>query len=288
MTYAGLMARNTGNPNFNRIALFDREKFYLFLSRGGGFVSAIECHWTTPGSKQLMQSFFNVPSPLVKALKASCRALKLTPCLPEIGNPCILGAGGTGVVFRVEESEVDESTVERGRSRSQTAAMRHKALKVVVGDSGVLLHLHREWTTTKSAQTLTDRVVTVGAIHIGDGFGAYVMDEVGSPVETTSEEQQRALFLALYDLHIRGIVHGDPRVPNVISLAGEITWIDFTTASIALTTETAASLFGNDFRILFDSVFDEKPSARAIDAYLQCVGAKKGITAEEFVTIGVK
>ena len=215
-TYACLQARLVTNPAFHRIALFDREKFVLFLSKGGDFVSATECGWNTPGSKQLMQRFFDVPSPLVRALKASCEALSLTPCAPQVNSPCILGAGGSGVVFRVTPAIADVSST-RGSTRSGTAALRSKALKVVVGDSGVVLRLQREWETAKNARSLSDRVVTVGAIFPGDGFGAYVMDEVGTAVETSSVEQKRALFAGLHGIHIRGVVHGDARSERYIA-----------------------------------------------------------------------
>lgn len=283
-TYSGLQARLVTNPSFHRIALFDREKFVLFLSRGGDFVSATECRWDTHGSKQLMQEFFDVPSPLVKALKASCDALSVTPCDPQVNSPSILGAGGSGVVFRVTPAGVARTgTDTRGRTRSETVALQTKALKVVVGDSGAVLRLHREWETAKNARVLSDRVVTVGAIFSGDGFGAYVMDEVGTAVETSSVEQKQALFAGLHSLHVRGVVHGDARVQNAISLPDGIMWIDFANAFIS---SEVSVLVVNDFSVLFESVFDRKPSAAQVEAYKQCVGAKR-IDAEAWGAIGV-
>lgn len=280
--YAGLQARRVTNPAFHRIALFDREKFVLFLSKGGEFVSATECGWNTPGSKQLMQRFFDVPCPLVRALKASCEALSLTPCAPQVNSPCILGAGGSGVVFRVTPAIADVSGT-RGSTRSGAAALRCKALKVVVGDSGVVLRLHREWETAKSARSLSDRVVTVGDIFTGDGFGAYVMDELGTAVETFSVEQKRALFAGLHGIHIRGVIHGDARVQNAISLPDGIMWIDFGKAFIS--SEVSVRI-GNDFSALFESVFTLKPCSAQVEAYKQCVGAKC-ISAEAWGALGV-
>lgn len=283
-TYAGLQARRVTNPAFHRIALFDREKFFLYLSKGGEFVSATECGWSTPGSKQLMQEFFDVPSPLVKALKASCEALSVTPCAPQVNLPCILGAGGSGVVFRVIPAADADLTGTRGSTRSETAVMRSRALKVVVGDSGTVLRLHREWETTKNAKVFSNRVVTVGSIFTGDGFGAYVMDEVGTAVETSSVEQKRALFTGLHGLHIRGVVHGDARVQNAISLPdGIIMWIDFASAFIS---SEVSNLVGHDFRVLFESVFGNDPSDAQVDAYKQCVGAAQ-ILDESWVALGV-
>mmetsp|Transcript_17442 Transcript_17442/g.23918 ORF Transcript_17442/g.23918 Transcript_17442/m.23918 type:complete len:307 (+) Transcript_17442:312-1232(+) len=89
-TYASLLAANNSSA-FHRMILFDRKKFLLISSLYGIFASAVECNWTTLGSKELL-NFFHVSSPLVKAV---------SPCIPEINQPCILGAGTTGVVIRV-------------------------------------------------------------------------------------------------------------------------------------------------------------------------------------------
>ena len=230
-----------------------------------------------------MQRFFDVPSPLVRALKASCEALSLTPWTPQVNSPCILGAGGSGVVFRVTPAFAADVSGMRGSTRSGTAALQSKALKVVVGDSGVVLRLHREWETAKNARSLSDRVVTVGAIFTGSGFGAYVMNEVGTAVETSSVEQKRALFAGLHGIHIRGVVHGDARVQNAISLPDGIMWIDFANAFIS---SEVSVLVGNDFCALFESVFSLKPCAAQVEAYKQCVDAKC-ISAEAWGALGV-
>ena len=150
-----------------------------------------------------MLDFFDVPSPLVKALKASCEALSVTPCPPQVQSPCILGAGGSGVVFRVIPNLVDQTCM-LGSTRSETATLRNKALKVVVGDTASALALQKEWEISKQARRNSNRVVTMGGLFFGEGFGAYVMDEVGTSVEISSVEQKQALFAALYDLHICG------------------------------------------------------------------------------------
>ena len=116
-------------------------------------------------------------------------------------------------------------------------------------------------------------MVTVGKIFTGDGFGAYVMDEVGTAVETFSVEQKRALFAGLHGIHIRGVIHGDARVQNAISLP------DGTSSEVSV-------LIGNDFSVLFESVFTLKPSAAQVEAYKQCVGAKC-ISAEAWGALGV-
>jgi hypothetical protein len=280
-TYVCLQAREVTNAAFHRIALFDREKFVLLNSKGGDFVSATECGWSTPGSKHLMQEFFDVPSPLVMALKASCEELQVTPCAPQVNLPCILGAGGSGVVFRVTTVAVADLTGTCGSTRSQTAGLRNKALKVVVGDFEKVLRLYREWETIKKARNHSDRVVSVGAIYTGDGFAAYVINEVGTAVETSSVQQKKALFVALHGLHINGIVHGDARVQNAIMLPDGIMWIDLTNSFISVEVSFPV---GNDFSLLFESVFEQKPCDEQIEAYMQCVSTKQ-ILAELWVAL---
>jgi hypothetical protein len=262
-TYAGLQARFTNNPVFHRILLFDREKFIMFMSKGGDFVSGTECNWNKPGSTALMQIFFDVPSPLVKALAASCDALSVTPCTPQVHRPCILGAGGNGVVFRVNSTVCIEDC--HSIIASETSC---KALKVVVGNYTAVHRLHREWENMKRAKPFSDRVVSVGPIHIGDGFGAYLIDQVGCAVEIDTVEQKKTLFISLFDLHLCGVVHGDARLQNAILMPDGIMWIDFVDGLFSC---DKSVLFENDFLMLFESVFGVKPSILSIGIYTQCI-----------------
>ena len=196
-------------------------------SKGGVFISATKCDWIRPGSRELSQNFFDVPSPLVKALKASCEALSVTPCPQQENMPCILGAGAYDVVFRVTHNDANPTATCDG-SRSETAAQECMVLKVVVGDSNITVHLRFEWQKVRDAGLHSKRMVTVGAIHITDSFGANLMTEVGNAVETSTVEQRQALFAELHGLHILNIYHGDARYQNMIALLDGIKWIDLT------------------------------------------------------------
>ena len=268
-TYAGLQARKVNHPAFHRLALFNREKFVLYLSKGGDFCSSMECGWTTPGSAKLMRDFFNVPSALLEALRNSCEALKVVPCLPQINLPCILGAGGSGVVFRVTPlCQGDENTL--GRTRSETAAIQQQALKVVVGDTTAIM---KEWQAIKEAEARSDRIVSVSSSYCGDKFGAYLMNDVGVPVQTSSTLHKKMLFLSLHNLHKSGVVHGDARHQNAISVSGEIKWIDFAHALISTVTDVSA-LFAKDFSLLFASLYDGlKPESIPLEMYKECVNS---------------
>ena len=201
-------------------------------------------------------------------------------------SPCILGAGGNGVVFRVTANNniADGIGACGSSSCSEPAALGTKALKVVVGDSEAIFRLNKEWEAAKSARALCDSVVSVGAIYCGADFGAYTMDEVGSAVEISSVEQKQALFILLLELHIRGVIHGDARVQNIIVLpTGKLMWIDFANAFIY---SEFSAMVANDFRVLFESLFAQKPSQAQIEAYESCVAANQ-ISAEAWEALGV-
>ena len=282
-TYGAFQARLITNPAFHRLALFDRESFYLFTSKGDDFVSATKCSWVTPGSTQLLQNYFDVPSPLVKTVKACCGALSVTLCPSQENMPCILGAGGYGVIFRVTRND-DNPTTRRGKTRAATAVQECIALKVVVGDSNATYRLQLEWETVRNARHLSRRVVTVGEIHIGARFGAYLMTEVGTAVETSTVKQRQALFVELHGLHILGITHGDARYQSTIALPDGIKWIDFAPPFICLELSVRVS---NDFCMLYESLFyQKKPSPTQIKAYNRCV-QDKVITTLAWTAIAV-
>jgi hypothetical protein len=59
---------------------------------------------------------------------------------------------------------------------------------------------------------------------IGEEGSYYTMDEIG----TMENPSARKVFLLLFQLHDRGIIHGDPRIANVITLSDStLRWIDF-------------------------------------------------------------
>ena len=280
--YAGLQARKLNNFAFHRLALFNCQKFFLFISRGGDFVSATECSWCAPGSKRLLQEFFDFPSPLLKAMRDSCEGLKVVPCVPKQGTPCILGAGRYGVVFRV--TPVVDADLHSTSSESTVEVQQCTALKVVVGDCGDMVHLKWERDLTAAARAKSDRVVTVGPVYFGRHFGSYLIEEVGSPVRTATVEERHALFVSLYNLHILDVTHGDARVQNAIALSDGISWIDFTTRFFAVEVPVQV---GEDFALLFRTVYAKKPDETAVQAYRKIVAERDALTPEALAMLGV-
>ena len=90
----------------------------------------------------------------------------------------------------------------------------------------------------------------------------YMMSPVGST--TCSREMiskthlsLNQVLMSLYSLHshVPPIVHGDPRVPNLIVTENGLTWIDLMRAKICEWSTTSASLFAIDMNILVESLF---------------------------------
>ena len=263
-TYAAYMndlyKRSTGLYLEGRLALFNRKKFILFTSSNGVLDSAKECEWTTPGSVQYMTEFFAHQSDLNKALKECCSKLEVSLCTPLPNEPCFLGAGGNGFVFRVKSS--DNSV---------------KAMKLVLGKDK-LTPLAKEVNDVKEAKKrLPSHVITVGKAFIGEEFGAYLMEEVGEPLHHSKTDQIN-LFSSLYDLHINNIVHGDARMQNVIFVSDRIVWIDFACLLVMADIDSSECVHHcmMDFDSLYESAFKKRPSKSLLAEYSRRIKSRSG------------
>jgi hypothetical protein len=65
-----------------------------------------------------------------------------------------------------------------------------------------------------------------GSLRVFDNGGGYPMESVGEVFNVSSRAQRDAAFLAMAGLHRCGVVHGDPRVPNLLRVGGELHWVD--------------------------------------------------------------
>ena len=54
--------------------------------------------------------------------------------------------------------------------------------------------------------------------------GAYLLEGVGSPAKLS---QSKDIIKRLYDLHKLEVIHGDPRLPNILNFNSSLCWIDF-------------------------------------------------------------
>ena len=81
-----------------------------------------------------------------------------------------------------------------------------------------------------------------------------------------SQELKRDLAISLSRLHAHDVIHGDPRIDNVMMLNGTMKWIDFRVFDFV----TMKMSRRRDVEILVDSVDGVVSYARAeIDAYVK-------------------
>ncbi|KAL3665274.1 hypothetical protein V7S43_009902 [Phytophthora oleae] len=110
------------------------------------------------------------------------------------------------------------------------------ALKIVEQDSvGRLYDEEQALTNAQDSSLTVTPVEEVFKMAVDKPVGDYdsyvgaalLLCPVGDPLPrpTTLEEVQQ-LFKLLWQLHTKGWVHGDPRVPNVIVSEGKLLWID--------------------------------------------------------------
>ncbi|KAJ8521329.1 hypothetical protein ON010_g17837 [Phytophthora cinnamomi] len=172
--------------------LYDPQSFWLIKAVVSKVVTA---KWVDGGWKKLFQDFItHNMSSWVARLTGVCSSLGVT----VVDGDASLGRGAYGRVFKVigEGQEVF-------------------ALKIV--ESGNVGRLYQE----EKALTLAEHTgLTIGPVGKPSGIpgGApLLLFPVGKPMPQPTERQEvHKSFDLLWHLHENGLVHGDPRVPNVI------------------------------------------------------------------------
>lgn len=185
--------------------LFDRRSFWLITSHKAVIVKVQIGMWANNGSKSLFQNFItdNV-SPWAARLTLACSCLGVD----VVEGDAFLGRGAHGRVFKVTRQ--DGEVV---------------ALKIVEKCSVGRLHQEEKALTSAQHTGLTTRPVE-NLIETPES-AALLLSPVGKPLSRPSTRQEvRSLFGLLWQLHANGLVHGDPRVPNVILHGENLLWID--------------------------------------------------------------
>ena len=196
--------------------LFGPVSFQLYKSTNRHPVSLLKGDWATPGSAEVIHSFFSgvEEPPLLLLLRALSYALDVQPI--HVGGHCYLGSGASGHVFTVGDPD------------------RPRALKVVltndpwsVGAEFVQLE--------KAAMRGAPVVRPVPGSLRSDVFGergvvgsGYMMEAVGQPFVVNSSARCTAAFQSLAACHRLNVIHGDARLPNLLSVGQEKApaWID--------------------------------------------------------------
>ncbi|RHX96932.1 hypothetical protein DYB25_009262 [Aphanomyces astaci] len=188
--------------------LFGRESCWLIESHCGIIVKVVTVHWVEEGSKALIREFLaNLVSPWVARLTDACAALDVTV---EEGCGSYLGRGAHGRVFKVENRHRETFAMEVVEKRFSGHLYREQF---------ALEHMHVPGVTIDRVEACTE--FATGA--------AMLTTPVGSPhPRPNTRHDVHGLFCVLKELHDRSLVHGDPRVSNVIVVeeSGELRWID--------------------------------------------------------------
>jgi tRNA A-37 threonylcarbamoyl transferase component Bud32 len=164
----------------------------------------VKSTWVNNGSKALFRNFIITnKSPWITRLTDACNILSVD----VVEGDAFLGRGAYGRVFRVMR---DEKVL---------------ALKIVEECSIGRLYDEAEALNRAHLTGLTIRRVGE-CIEIPNG-AALLLSPVGRSLSRpTTVDEVANVFRLLQRLHENDLVHGDPRVPNIIVYEEELLWID--------------------------------------------------------------
>lgn len=101
--------------------------------------------------------------------------------------------------------------------------------------------------------------------------------------------EARVIFEKLFELHHAGIVHGDPRMQNIVRVpngpAGnfEYKWIDF---RVAMFDTFTPIMIGVDMYILISSIFFHNPSIYKVEEVISCrMRYQENVTMENMTSV---
>ncbi|RHY98202.1 hypothetical protein DYB37_004248 [Aphanomyces astaci] len=236
---------------FGSAVLFDLRSFWLITSFKTVILHVKKANWVDGGSKALFESFVSDQT-WMRRLTTVCLALGVD----VVESGAFLGRGAHGRVFKVER-KADKKVL---------------ALKLV--DSSSTSDLYREELALTNAE-LTGLTAHVehGLVNFPGG-AALLVTPVGAPLpRPTTLQEVVNLFDLLSQLHEKNVIHGDPRVPNVIVVKDndkdKLLWIDLVEAlevAPAFCTTDAAILTRSILRLPHRSLLEE-PLESLTDEY---------------------
>jgi len=200
-TYLALLLKsNHPNP---RGVLYNQTEFVYaeYSSEQGGLSAIARSEWSCRGCRGFLQLKFE-PPPVLSAL------LKCVPNNLKLGR--FLGKGRFGCVIEVSDEEENKSY----------------ALKFVTSNFDLF---EDEFGKLCRAHTAAPDVVIcpVRESHVRHGeelFAYYLMREIGNP--RVKDLFIRQTFQLLHSLHQLNIVHGDPRLENIVEVGDCLKWVD--------------------------------------------------------------
>jgi hypothetical protein len=233
-----------------KLILFDAKEFWMIEGKSTSITKITKCPWDRPGSWAAFRSFVQTPDPWMNSVDYLLQDLALQLKTVAMNESQILGAGAYGRAFWLEDGRV---------------------LKVAVGpDAGslegeynLLLRLQRNDKTRHFIIPIVEDTYRHYKID-GVSFTGYVLESKGEKITSscprlthhqvtdknlTPSAQMTRLVTFLHQLHQTGHVHGDPRIDNILSLNGELKFIDMMQTTLFSITAKV-----NDFTLLFNSL----------------------------------
>lgn len=264
------LGQNQKGPT--RGMLFSRREFWLYEQERGVPLSFTSGQWNEKGSIQAIRSFFDKTLGHFRHIDYLCDAMNVRVLDPKFDGyeSGFLGQGAFGRVIRVL-LKADGST--RARQRDVFA------MKLVQKTEDNFRELRREH--RRLQEHSTDCGCCLIASPTSDfaetsELCGFVMAPVGSATCTRQmvfEKKNPSLkevLMALNALHRHephSILHGDPRLPNLIITSKGLTWIDLRHGELSAGSNISAGEFALDMNILIVSLF---PSLKTrVDKYLR-------------------
>ncbi len=183
--------------------LFDLKSFWLIKSHKMVVTKVVKSLWVNKGSKVWFRDFITSnKSPWITRLTDACNLLGV-----DVVEDAFLGEGACGRVFKV------------------TRHGEFFALKIVDKHSARLLYVEKDALTKAQSSGLTI-IPKEECVYLPDG-AALLLSPVGEPLPQPKTRREVAnLFEMLWQLHAKDLIHGDPRVSNVIRSGEKLLWID--------------------------------------------------------------
>jgi hypothetical protein len=214
-----------------RCVLFSVHELWMINSIGNAIVKVVKCKWSDKGSKQRLLDFLQESDPWLQATRSLCVDMNVTiedyssrqeqekeqehEHEQEQKQSSFLGAGANGRVFKLRNND--------------------RVIKIVIGKKSN--EVEKEYTIMLKYQETNDLKnfvfpVVEGSFksgHIGRlAYAGYLLAKEGEKIQNfNSVKIKKSLASALYGLHSCNVIHGDPRIDNVLVLDGSLKWIDF-------------------------------------------------------------
>ena len=214
----------------------------------------VNMKWTDGGSADEFRKHFALDDPLSLAMSTILRDAGATIVESTGQAKCFLGAGSLGRVFRVNyKSQEMALKIVLGNAKVMALAEEH----AIISDMNQKQVLH----TVKAADK------TLFLTKVGDIVAAgYFMEPVGIQLDRSLRNAKLALS-ALHQVHKRGFIHGDPRVPNILLTSNqEVVFCDFRKSACNFATSPNLKP-QHDIKILLES-FNASVADDLIDGYV--------------------